>query len=300
MADGYTGTEPDPKMSSGWILEKLWKKAPGDGGLATSVRIHIAEILGKEAAKGVFLKFRSLELPNICTFLLENMTVMEELRRNSCCYYKQCFVHGDLHGDNIMIDLKDNIFLIDFGKTGLGHDLEDVTWLEAFLLFSYPDIEDDEDLDEALSFVPALAPSDGLLASSCEEEVMDCTKGRKCLRPRLAAVWSVVKSLRIQLAESMTSLASKSDGTRSRGMRQAGMVATLLSLRNALFFMGARENKKCPHRRLLALAMACAYARTAVTMCQSEAVRSARSTRITQKGLLGVMSRTAPLYSLRE
>lgn len=46
----------------------------------------------------------------------------------------QTIVHGDLHIDNILVDAGNNPTLIDFGATGEGHFLRDLSTLEAHLL----------------------------------------------------------------------------------------------------------------------------------------------------------------------
>lgn len=114
-------------MSSAWVLEKLWRKKPGDGGLASSVEIHIASTLGKPATKGkelTFLPGHPCRRPHLLSTLFFDKKVVAKVKDASTLEIRQCFVHGDLHGDNIMIDDNDNRFLIDFGKTSLGHPLK--------------------------------------------------------------------------------------------------------------------------------------------------------------------------------
>merc|ERR1711988_138344 len=115
----------------------------------------------------------------------ENVDRLEQLREASTSDYLLCFVHGDLHGDNIMIDAKDNRFLIDFGKTGIGHCLEDVTWLESFIMLSYTELVSDDELAEVLNLVPALAPARGIDMESCGEAAMSKTISGKLRSPRI-------------------------------------------------------------------------------------------------------------------
>lgn len=44
-----------------------------------------------------------------------------------------CITHGDLNGQNILIDTQLNAWLIDFRRTGKGHILRDVAFLETFV-----------------------------------------------------------------------------------------------------------------------------------------------------------------------
>lgn len=285
MIGGHTGVEPNPKLSSGWVLEKLWKKKPGDGTLAGSVRIHVAEIMSKDAAGNPLLHFEgglhfgsSVALPNICTALFENPSKLSSLHSRAQFAHRQCFVHGDLHGDNIMIDDKDNRFLIDFGKTGLGHRLEDVTWLESFIILSYTDIVSDAELMDVLCLICALAPEDGLSPKQCEDVWMDqkVSEERKALsvssswQPRIAALWKILKCLRAHLGQTIVDSAvggGLDGGRRDDELQRSSLLASILFLRNCLFFMSARENKSAPRRRKVALALACAYGRGMLAMC---------------------------------
>eukprot|EP00929_Paragymnodinium_shiwhaense_P087303 TRINITY_DN47529_c0_g1_i1.p1 TRINITY_DN47529_c0_g1~~TRINITY_DN47529_c0_g1_i1.p1 ORF type:complete len:741 (-),score=127.87 TRINITY_DN47529_c0_g1_i1:166-2388(-) len=311
-------------ISSGWVLEKLWRKGLGDGGLASSVRKHMADILGEEYGKKdrrdpiEFVKGH-LRLPDICGTLLEQEDRIRELHEKSKGSYTLCFVHGDLHGENIMVDAKDNRFLIDFGKSRLGYSLEDITWLESFVILSYTDILDDTELDQALDLVPFLSPFDGLTADSCESLLseakaamqppggdsspqwvkrsgsadtdgsasfslgrspgrerkgtlrslsgsMKSPSGKALVSPRIMGMWIVVCRLRSYLGQAIHHIASISGGKYSEEMHRAEMVATMLLLRNSLFLMSARENKDRIRVRKLALALACAYARTLMNM----------------------------------
>src|SRR5262249_51805205 len=46
----------------------------------------------------------------------------------------QTILHGDLHTDNILVDSSNSPTLIDFGATGEGHFLRDLSTLEAHLV----------------------------------------------------------------------------------------------------------------------------------------------------------------------
>jgi hypothetical protein len=285
MPNGCTGLQADVTFSSGWVLEKLWRKKPGNGQLAESVYIHMVEILGRGASDST-LTFLHLTVPNVYTEFLSNPAAMNRLRVNGHFCFQQCMVHGDLHGDNIMIDSKDNRFLIDFGKTGLGHSLEDVTWLECFILFSYTQLENDSEMSDVLHMINVLAPCHGLDENSCEPFVLEAEIARQrmdhqspetvaSMNPRTAAMWAVLKRLRAQMGKEMAAAAQSYKPTaqsykrpcsecKRLPHRNIGMVAALLLLRNSLFFISARENKASPRRRKIALAAACAYARSAI------------------------------------
>jgi len=187
-----------------------------------------------------------------------------------------CFVHGDLHGDNIMIDSKDNRFLIDFWKTGLGHSLEDVTWLESFVLLSYTQLNTDADLLQALDLIPALAPEVGLSPDACFEKQMDSRAVPVPTAGRLLTTWRVIKRMRHYLGQTL-----RQDSGGDVG--QAGLTAVLLLLRNSIFFLAARENQKHHRRRVFAAAMVCAYANLALRACQpGDEVRASRPCELLQ------------------
>jgi CheY-like chemotaxis protein len=52
------------------------------------------------------------------------------------CPTHVCTVHGDLNGWNVLVDKHGDVWLIDFGKCGEGHILQDFTALESFVKFS--------------------------------------------------------------------------------------------------------------------------------------------------------------------
>jgi hypothetical protein len=68
--------------------------------------------------------------------------------------YETCRGHGDLHGDNILIDeVTDGKWLIDFEHTGWGPILQDAVELESSVHFS---LLDENDLDRLLELEAAL------------------------------------------------------------------------------------------------------------------------------------------------
>ena len=56
----------------------------------------------------------------------------KELESFTC----RCVTHGDLHGHNIFVDEHQQVWLIDFGRTGEGHALRDFIELETDIKFS--------------------------------------------------------------------------------------------------------------------------------------------------------------------
>jgi thiamine kinase-like enzyme len=66
--------------------------------------------------------------------------------------YPFSFIHGDLNGANVIIDERDNVWLIDFFHTHRGHVLKDFAKLENDLLYIYTPIESEADLIKAYAF----------------------------------------------------------------------------------------------------------------------------------------------------
>jgi hypothetical protein len=65
---------------------------------------------------------------------------------------KLATVHGDLNARNILLDSNNNIFLIDFAKTGKDHFLRDFCRLEVEIKFVLTRLSHDEDVEVAVDF----------------------------------------------------------------------------------------------------------------------------------------------------
>lgn len=78
--------------------------------------------------------------------------------------YPFSFVHGDLNGANVIIDEKENVWLIDFFHTHKGHVLKDFAKLENDLLYICTAVENDDDLIKAYAFSDFLLQSDDPLS----------------------------------------------------------------------------------------------------------------------------------------
>ena len=119
-----------------------------DSKWAGSVKNKIEELIGDCPDKG------DLTLPN------------NKKANNLYHFYKQCldqlpqlisdfpfgFVHGDLNGANVIVDERDNVWLIDFFHTHRGHILKDFAKLENDLLYIYTPIDNENDLQNAYCF----------------------------------------------------------------------------------------------------------------------------------------------------
>ncbi|MEK7413352.1 MAG: phosphotransferase [Planctomycetota bacterium] len=104
-----------------------------------------------------------------------------------------CTVHGDLNGANVMIDARDNVWVIDWFHAGPGHVLKDLAKLENDLLYIFTPIADDAALAEALAITTALRAV-GDLRAPLPERCPGLT------RPELIRAWDLLRVLRAQVA----------------------------------------------------------------------------------------------------
>ena len=249
-----SGVDPeglDPKrLSSWWRLRHAWTRNPyGDGGLQSSLQKAAADTVGEMAAAASTLNIAGVEFNNVLQGLLKNAGLLQKLHQTQVPYLTT-FVHGDLHGHNIMVDSNNNAFVIDFGKSSVGSPLEDLIYLEtSFLMHHYE--YDDEDFVQMVSLVHTLA--DNLLPA-----VLTPTAPPPALAsPRIVAFWEVIRSMRLSLRKQIEkmNIASGNAGTVVNNM-----LAAMLLLRDSLMHLIWKSNKERPLARKLGLAFACGYA----------------------------------------
>jgi len=238
---------PQHRFSSWWVLRNSWTRWGGDGKLQSSLQSKAAALVGEAEAAAETITLGNVTLPNVLQRLLKNVALLQKLRDIKLAY-PVCMVHGDLHGDNVMVDPKDNAFVIDFGKTGLGNALEDFTWLETYLLMAYPEY-DEEDFVQMMSLVQTLA--DDLLPATLAPS---STSTPTPAAPRVAAIWGVMRGMRLTLSSQIARMRTGADDD------TFNLVAALLLLRNALMQFVFPHNDKAPLRGKLGLALACGYA----------------------------------------
>jgi protein-tyrosine phosphatase/nicotinamidase-related amidase len=137
---------------------------------APRVRENVAAIVGPERAREARLTFEDgTSAPNVCGFY-ERFLVEEEAAgrgpdaiRGHEFHYRS-YVHGDLNGANILVDSRENVWVIDFFHTAPGHVLKDVAKLENDLLYIFTPLADEADLRRALALTRALRAADDLRA----------------------------------------------------------------------------------------------------------------------------------------
>ncbi len=103
------------------------------------------------------------------------------------------YVHGDLNGANILIDARDNVWMIDWFHTARGHVLKDLAKLENDLLFIFTPIENEAELAEGIQLLQALRQVDDLRAE------LPATPPSSV--PALQKAWKILRLLRAKGAE---------------------------------------------------------------------------------------------------
>lgn len=118
---------------------------------APSVRQRIEELLG-ECPNTEKLDVHGRTTCNVYHFYRDQLQQLPPVVGD----FPFSFVHGDLNGANIIVDAKENVWLIDFFHTHRGHALKDFAKLENDLLHIYTPINDIEDFRAACSLTDAL------------------------------------------------------------------------------------------------------------------------------------------------
>lgn len=102
--------------------------------------------------------------------------------------FHHAYVHGDLNGQNIVLDGHDNVWLIDFFHTRRAHVLMDLVKLENDLFYIFTPLADEAELREALRLTDALLEVEDLWALPPER----CPSAR----PQLERAWATMRMLR--------------------------------------------------------------------------------------------------------
>ncbi|MCK6624039.1 MAG: phosphotransferase [Anaerolineae bacterium] len=120
---------------------------------AASVRQRVETLLGEPAVETTLRLPTGHDMPNLCHFYEQELEAILPLAGGSSYF---SYVHGDLNGANIIIDGRDNVWLIDFFHTHYGHVLKDLIKLENDLLYIFTPINSAEELAEACQLTHCL------------------------------------------------------------------------------------------------------------------------------------------------
>jgi protein-tyrosine phosphatase len=139
------------------LLEHYWFSPQW----ADSVREDVKTVLGEGTGDEDIVLPDGSTIPSLVKFYTgyvpSNLGRMGE-------YHYVSMTHGDLNGANILIDSRDNVWLIDFFHTARGHVLKDLIKLENDILYIYTQLESDEDLAQAVELSKALTAVQDLRA----------------------------------------------------------------------------------------------------------------------------------------
>jgi protein-tyrosine phosphatase/nicotinamidase-related amidase len=154
---------------------------------ADAVRGQVAAVVGEEAARADRLRFAGgLEVMNVADFYGSEL---ERLEGRGAEAHFVSYVHGDLNGANILIDGRENVWLIDFFHAHRGHVLRDVAKLESDLQYIFTPLEDEDALEEALRMTQALRAVEDLRAPLGAPPA-------GVRRPQLVRAWETIRVLR--------------------------------------------------------------------------------------------------------
>ncbi len=159
---------------------------------ADGVRENVKMIVGAAMAAAPRIEIRGHSVKNVVDFYGE---FLKDRPVEPGEYHFVSYVHGDLNGANVLVDGRENVWIIDFFHTGRGHVLKDLAKLENDLLYIYtPVANDTAALDEALAITRALRAVEDL-AAPLPEHVAGVTSA-----PFLRA-WATIRTLRTIVAK---------------------------------------------------------------------------------------------------
>jgi thiamine kinase-like enzyme/nicotinamidase-related amidase len=123
-----------------------------DSQWAGSIKNKIEELIGHCPEEDALLLPGNKTANNLYKFYQQDLNQIPPIVSD----FPFSFIHGDLNGANIIIDGKDNVWLIDFFHTHRGHVLKDFAKLENDLLYIYTPINNENDLQSAYCFTDFL------------------------------------------------------------------------------------------------------------------------------------------------
>ncbi len=168
-------------LESGDLLEHYFfspDRAPG-------VDRAVARIIGREVPGDRFELLPGVELGNPAVFYRRTLAQLPARAQDR---FYQAYVHGDLNGQNIVLDGHDNVWLIDFFHTRRAHVLMDLVKLENDLFYIFTPLADEAELREALRLTDALLEVEDLWAPApkrCPSKL-----------PQLQRAWAIMRMLR--------------------------------------------------------------------------------------------------------
>lgn len=178
------------KLYRAAVLEKqdLFAYYSFDAQWATSVKNKVTDLLGDCPEVGQMQLPGEVAIANLYSFYRAGLAQLTGWVED----VPIGFVHGDLNGANIIIDARENVWLIDFFHTHRGHVFKDFAKLENDILYIYTEVNSLDDLTLAYQF------SDFLLAHERPLQSLDPLP-RYFLSSQFERCYAVVQCIR-QLA----------------------------------------------------------------------------------------------------
>lgn len=129
------------------------------GKYAPHVRKNVAAIIGSDPTGDTFEIVDGYPVYNLCHFYEKELPAIQG--KYTANHY-MAYIHGDLNGRNIIIDSQENVWIIDFFHTHLGHIIRDLVKMESDMLYIYTEVNSPEELREAFKLTDILLDIDEL------------------------------------------------------------------------------------------------------------------------------------------
>ncbi|HLT37870.1 MAG TPA: dual specificity protein phosphatase family protein, partial [Enhygromyxa sp.] len=168
-------------LESGDLLEHYFfapERAPG-------VQLAVERIVGRELPGDTVEVVPGVDVTNPAVFYRDTLARLPARAQDR---FYQAYVHGDLNGQNIVLDAHHNVWLIDFFHTRRAHVLMDLAKLENDLLYIFTPIASEAELREAFAVTDALLEVEDLWAPLPER----CPS----TLPQLVRAWATLRVLR--------------------------------------------------------------------------------------------------------
>lgn len=123
----YRKTQSRRRISPFEAYCEVWGRSWYDERLAHFEPPDPALVMGAE-------RWQALGVPEPVTWLKRRLSLEQEASPLTQAEITLAITHGDLHGDNLLIDKKGNTWIIDFERSGPGPNLQDFAELEADIL----------------------------------------------------------------------------------------------------------------------------------------------------------------------
>ena len=134
--------------------------------MADRVHANVEAILGREVGPDRIEILPGVEVQNPAHFYAQTLASLPARAQDS---FYQAYVHGDLNGQNIILDGHRNVWLIDFFHTRRAHVLMDLVKMENDLLYIFTPVGDEDELREAMKLSDAIMAVEDLWAELPEQ-----------------------------------------------------------------------------------------------------------------------------------